>query len=151
MYDKIHYNKKNAHILIYKCKTVTIVTNTTDQSTIRNKMTKEFKIFKELTICGKGTLSEYTMLGKWCHRHVQCMITINFQFVMKHSICEPLLPALQCFKSMPVNQLKQVMKRDWLWPLKRMGQHFSLGACPILPPAFCVILPISGPVWDMKL
>ena len=104
--------KKNAHILIYKCKTVTIVTNTTDQSTIRNKMTKEFKIFKELTICGKGTRGEYTMLGKWCHRHVQCMITINFQFVMKHSICEPLLHALQCFKSMPVNQLKQVMKRD---------------------------------------
>ena len=78
--------KKNAHILIYTCKAVPVVTNTTDQSTIRNKIRKEFKIFKELTICGKGTPSEYIMLGKWCHRHVQFMVTINFQFVRKHSI-----------------------------------------------------------------
>ena len=54
---------KNAHSLIYKCKAVTIVTKTTDQSTIRNKIRKEFKIFKEVTTCGTGTPSEYMMLG----------------------------------------------------------------------------------------
>ena len=54
---------KNAHSLIYKCKTVTIVTKTTDEGTRRNEIRKEFKIFKELTRCGTGTPSEYMMLG----------------------------------------------------------------------------------------
>jgi len=53
----------HAHSLIYKCKTVIIVRKTTDQGTKRNKIRKEFKIFKELTICGTGTQSEYMMLG----------------------------------------------------------------------------------------
>lgn len=53
---------KNTQSLIYKY--VTIVTKTTDQSTIRNKIRKEFNMFKELTICGTGTPSEYMMLGK---------------------------------------------------------------------------------------
>lgn len=69
-------------------------------------------------------------VGKWCHRHVQCMVTINFQFAMKHSICDAWLHAVECLKSMPVNQLKPVMKRDWLWLLKRMEAAFFSGSTP---------------------
>ena len=43
---------KKCTYLNFQFKTVTVVTNTTDQSTIRNKIRKEFKIFKELTIGG---------------------------------------------------------------------------------------------------
>ena len=59
-----------------------------DPSTIRNKIRKKFKIFKEVTKCGPGTPSEHMVLGKWYHRHVQCRVTVNIHFVMKHSICE---------------------------------------------------------------
>ena len=69
-------------------------------------------------------------VGKWCHRHVQCMVTINFQFAMKHSICDAWLHAVECLKSMPVNQLKPVMKRDWLRLLKRMEAAFFSGSTP---------------------
>ena len=66
--------------------TVTVVTKTTDQVTIRNKIRKEIKIFEELTICGTGTPSEYMMLGNDAIDVFNAW-TINLQFVTKHSIC----------------------------------------------------------------
>lgn len=65
------------------------------------------------------------------------MVTINFQFVTKHSICDTWLRAVQCLKSMPVNQLKQVVKRDWLWLLKRTEQHFLWEDTPFAPCLLC--------------
>ena len=97
-------------------------------------------MFKELTICGTGTPSEYMMLGKWCRRRIQCMVTINFQFVMKHSICDAWLHAVQCLKSMPVNQLKQVMKRDWL-AFEKDGAAFVCGSTPHSAPCLLCYFP----------
>ena len=84
-------------------------------------------------------------VNTWCWENdaidvFNAWFTINFQFVTKHSICDAWLHAVQCLKNMPVNQLKQVMKRDWL-AFEKDGAAFFSGSTPHSAPCLLCYFP----------
>ena len=97
-------------------------------------------MFKELTICGTGTPSEYMMLGKWCHRRVQCMVTIlsvcnETQYLWSMITCSRMFEkyACQSIKTSHEKRLTLAFEKD--------GAAFFSGSTPHSAPCLLCYFP----------